>query len=920
MSDDEVRKAILSRREFVQLSAGVLVATGPSDSSGNPRLAFDLVDSTQVLPHERRGESHTTLSLDGKWSVIELPLSVEGEAGYGVYKQVTSKPLIAQVPGEIHLDLMRAGRMEDPDKSDNARTRCRWPEERSWWYRTGFVIPPNFRENFTQSLIFEGIDLYGQVFVNGKFIGSTKDSFSTIAFDVRGVIKEGDNELVVRVTSGMEFVPRPVSSEDFREFPWKITNRERSFTNVRRRFLRKPAYAAYGWDFCDALPNIGIWRPVRLEGRTKVVLHHLRLDTNIQGKAVALEGEVVVENLHPWSEYRCILELFLESPTGQITVQRNGFNLQAGRSSLSSRIPVRDPQLWWPNGMGEQPLYKLVARILCDGIETDRRSQSIGLRTIALDRSPLSEGSRFCFKVNGETVYCKGGGWSSPDLIPARIERERYQGLIAAAQNANFTMLRVNGCAFYEHDDFYDACDRAGILVWQDFPFTCALYPDRDPEFMAMVREEAESAVQRLRHHPSLALWCGNNECAIGMMAGDFGKVSVTVGQNIDGVRIYNQLLPDICRLLDPCRPYLPSSPIGGSEPGGEFSGDRHSPYGLVGLVGGHLEGSGGGVTDEVKLRRWQEFADTFHARFVSEYGAIGPPHMASVRDYLKVDEQSLDSVSWKIHTNAFEGAFSPVAAGIGSYYGDPTGLSMPEFIIYGQMYQAQLIGGFLEAMRFRKNDGQAECQGVLNWSFNDTWGEVGWSIIDHYLRRKASYYWFKRAATPVKVLVRSNNGHLTTRVVNDTLRSYSAEVLSGWMRLDGRAQELEKYSVIIPANGMTEIASVPLPGRIDRNPREWLYAATMRGDEFQQTQAIWTLAPYRDLQVPTPVIESEIRQGVLTVKSKTYCHGVHFPDEGADILADNYFDLLPGVTQRIGIVRSSPSGEFTLRAVMPIK
>jgi beta-mannosidase len=574
--------------------------------------------------------------------------------------------------------------------------------------------------------------------------------------------------------------------------------------------------------------------------------------------------------------------------------------------------------------MGGQPLYQLTARVLCGEEETDRQVQTIGLRTLELDRSQLAGSERFCFKVNGQDVYCKGGNWAPPDLIAARMDAARYQKLVAEARNAHFTMFRVNGVGLYESDDFYDACDRAGILVWQDFTFSCAEYPDQDPAFMALVRNEAQKVVKRLRYHPSLALWCGNNECylSIFLFDSDAAKPDETVG-----FRIYNEVLPDICQVYDPLRPYWPSSPFGGIEPNSGTSGDTHGPYGnffpqeISIMVRSKDEALLRSIADK-NQRSWQQRADEMRSHFVSEYGIIGPPTLASTREYLKPDEISSHSAAWKIHTNHFDSADgngSATATGISYHYGDPKDFSLPQFILYGQMFQALLLGSFLEAMRFRKDDPKSECQGVLNWSYNDTWGEVGWSIIDHYLRRKASYYWFRRGLAPVKVLVRSRDDHLVTRVVNDTLQQYRAVVRCGWVRLDGRANELQQRPVTIPVNGMIEVARAPLPSPTERNPREWLYAATLSGEGIPDDQAIWLLAPHRELASAKPVISTTVQNGVLEVSSAVYCHGVHLEDEGHEVLADNYFDLLPGIPCRIAITTPTPSGKYPLTAVMPI-
>lgn len=839
------------------------------------------------------GPRQPTIVLNGEWSVTALPLDTRDEPGYATFAASDAERLPAKVPGEIHLDLMRAGRMEDPAISDNARTKSRWPEEHSWWYQKEFSVPREFLQQMEQTLVVGGIDLCGQVFVNGKLVGSTKDAFTAFAFDVSGILKEGANELVVRVTSGTEMVPPGNTGTLFKDL-YALRNFE------QRRLLRKPAYS-YGWDWCDPLPNIGITGDVRLEGRSNVVIRDLRMDTVIEDGKVSLEGLATLENLHPWKEIPATLELRLDPPHGAPIEETIPFSGQLGRSTMKCRIGVPDPQLWWPNGMGEQTLYRLSARILCGGKETDRLQRSIGLRTIDIDRSPLPNGSRFAFRINGQRMFARGGNWAPADLIPARIGAERYQALITEAKKANFNMFRVNGVGLYESDAFYDACDRAGILVWQDFTFSYAEFPDSDPEFVALVRREAESQVKRLRHHPSLALWCGNNEC-IWLLVG--GQKDPAKARKVGGAHLYYDVLPEICRVHDPVRSYWPGSPAGGDVPNSENAGDCHWWVDFT-------------MSRDMNSRIRTEVVDNCRARFVSEYGIIGPPNIASVREFLNPDEISLESEPWKIHVNPNEQGTT--RAGIEYHYGKNGAFTLPQFLLYGQMFQAVMQGGALEALRFRKDDPLDECSGALIWSYNDTWGETGWSIIDHYLRRKASYYWFRRAAAPVKVIVRPRGAELVTRVVNDTLHSYAAVFRTGWMRVDGTARDMREHRVEVPANGMVEIAREVVPSASEKNPQEWLYAATMSGDGIPNDQAIWLLEPRRKLTLSPPEINATVHGSTLEVSSSVYCHAVHLVDDGTGVLADNFVDLLPGVPIRIAITAPTKSGTYSLAAVMPL-
>ena len=400
-----------------------------------------------------------------------------------------------------------------------------------------------------------------------------------------------------------------------------------------------------------------------------------------------------------------------------------------------------------------------------------------------------------------------------------------------------------------------------------------------------MVRTEAEAVIKLLRHHASLALWCGNNECTWGFR--DWWNPDQTQRLDLGGQALYNQLLPDLCRHLDPRRPYWPSSPAGGEDPNGELAGDCHwwGPFFM---------------SADMNRRIHHQTFDQCRARFVSEYGVIGPCHLDSLRDYLTPAELRPDSVAWRVHTNLFEK--DTVAAAIRRHYAEPETLDVAGYVLYGQMFQAMIHGHALEALRFRKHDPADDCQGALIWSFSDCWGETGWSILDYYLRRKASYYAFRRAAAPVKVLVRQRGDRLVTRLVNDTLTAFAGTVAVGWWRLDGSARELATHRVTVAANRMIEVGAAPATRPEAHAAREWLYAAVLRdaaGVAFDQS--VWTLAPHRELAVPPPELRvTPLGAGAFEVSSPVYCHGVHAEDHGQALLSDNWFDLLPGVPVRV--------------------
>lgn len=839
------------------------------------------------------------LNLNGKWKVRDEDLACKGVSGLTKTTVADSGWIAATVPGEIHLDLVRAGRMEEPLVSVNAKD-CRWPEKRSWWFVKTFKAAPRLLRCERQQLVFDGLDLYAQVFLNGDLLGESRNAFVPAVFDVRHRLQRGANTLAVRLTAGAEQVPRALRPKVAPRS--KVYGDRMSFPGISR--LRKPQFT-YGWDWVDALPNIGIWRGVRIEGHWGIVLHDLSFSSRIVSEDLAyLETVAIVENLHPWSERTGELELTIAPPKGKAIVERIPLSAQIGRSPVEAWIEIKKPMLWWPNGMGGQPLYHVTARVTCDGRETDCREFDIGIRTVDIDREAMpAGGSRFCIRVNGHDVFCKGGNWIPADAIIARVTPEKHEALVGEARNAHMNMLRIWGGGVYESPDFYTACDRAGILVWQDFMFACAQYPDAEPEFRQAIRAEAEAVVRRLRHHPCIALWSGNNENVWGF-AEWWNNDRSTEDKNlqIGGSILYNQTLPDVCRALDPDRPYWPGSPFGGHTPNSEEAGDCHWWW-------------PGTMNPDINRRISHETFDECRSRFVSEYGVIGPCHPDSVKQYLKPDERHVESRAWKEHTNTFEKAAIPAA--VQRHYADIEGLSLADYTLYGQLFQATMYGRTIEALRFRRYDAETDCQGALIWMFNDCWGETGWTPIDYYLRRKPSFYWLRNAFAPVKAIVRRRGEALITRVINDTLDHCAVEAHFGWVRLDGTVSRVRSKRLQLEPNSMQEIRCETIPPASTLCPTEWIYAAYLTGKGIEPCPSCWLLAPYRELDVPRPDIRVESKGHSIHLSSNVFCHAVHCEDGGLRVFSDNYFDLLPGLTKVIQRVGEKLPTSVKFRAVL---
>lgn len=831
-----------------------------------------------------------TQDLNGFWQLRHEALSVIGMHGLDVVRTKTQDWLNAAVPGEVHLDLIAAGRMEEPLFSTNAPS-CRWPEDRSWWYRTNFVVDAGVMQHQTRELVFDGLDYYAQIFLNGTMIGESENAFVPAVFDVTHCLVEGANELVVRLTVGTERASDQYMGEASAE---NIYGNRQTFKAVAQ--LRKPQFT-YGWDWVDTLPNIGIWRGVELRGYSHVrvfdVKHWCELPTG--NDTCLVHVEVDIENVHPSAEQTGAVAVALTAPDG---ASAGGFELDCmfpvGITRVTRTITVDNPQLWWPNTMGLQPLYRLTVDARVKDRTCETWTREVGLRTVSIDRSPLPEGHRFAIQVNGEDVFCRGGNWIPADAIIARVDKEKYDLLIADAKEANMTMLRIWGGGIYESGDFYKACDRNGILVWQDFMFSCHLYPDDRQAFRDNVRDEAAAVIRRLRHHPCIALWCANNENTWGLdkwwgnAEYDFPDPRLKLG----GRYLYSRILPEVCLSLDPGRPYWPGSPAGGGNPDSEIEGDVHwwGP---------------GTMNKDITRRYRHEIYDECRGRFVSEYGIIGPCQLESTREFLKPEELDVNCRAWKIHTNRFEKETTPAA--IRYHYADPEGLAIQDYIRYGQMFQALMYGRTIESIRFRKLDPLDDCSGAIIWMYNDCWGETGWTPVDYFLRRKASFYWIRNACSPVRALVRQRGDELVTRVVNDTLEARSLRITCGWQAVDGSASELDTRDVEIDANSMLELRREALPAPADRPHDEWVYVAYAEGRGIDPIPSIWTLVPHRQLKTVDPKIDVTVSGSTITLTSRAYAHGVRHYDGGERLFSDNYFDLIPGVPKVIECTGEMP-------------
>lgn len=624
----------------------------------------------------------TVLPLNSNWK-LSYSEHMAGEKRGFPKTANTDAWFAADVPGDVHLDLVKAGLIPEPFFGTNFE-HCIWMEEKDWWYRTSFHSPAK-QESQSVFLLFEGLDTFATVYLNGEKIGTQSNMFIPLSLEVTKRLQSGLNELAVCLAS-------PIYSA-----PVKMSPSIGGFA-PRRLFTRK-AQACYGWDIAPRLVTIGIWRPVKLIVCDELEIANSWIRTKKISKGSAeLEVEVEVVK-HKNFPGRAILEIEVAGKKKSLPLR-----FENKRLMIEDTFFIKDAPLWWPYNHGSPSLQEYSLTITLNEVKIDQESGIFGIRTVELIQEPQGEGkTSFYFKINGKPIFLKGMNWTPPEAIYARITDERYRCLVGEAKRANINALRVWGGGIYSADTFYKLCDQEGILIWQDFMFACGLYP-QDDEFLEQVRQEAEYIVKRLRGHSSLLVWCGDNE-------NDWAHLWNNV-PDYQSNKLNRVCLPEVCGRLDSDRPYIPSSPFS------PWQVDPNSP--LEGDV--HLWKHGSSFRDDFYLR--------CHPRMVTEIGHLSLPNIEVIRSF--IPEESLwplDNEHWRAHCsdtirmgwdNRLQTLFQSIAN---------NGLSAPEnleeLIQKTQHLQSEATRVWVEHF-----SSQPECWGVFLWNLCDCWPQLSDAYI----------------------------------------------------------------------------------------------------------------------------------------------------------------------------------------------
>ncbi|MDO3425762.1 glycoside hydrolase family 2 protein [Chryseobacterium sp. APV1] len=767
--------------------------------------------------------------------------------------------LTASVPGTVHLDLMNNKIIPDPYKDENEK-KVQWIENEDWDYQTSFNISSKDLENQNIELIFNGLDTFSEIYLNGKLIQSTDNMFRKWTIPVRQSLKNGENILQVKFRSAVN-----VGKELAQKVPFTMPESPRSF-------VRKAQYQ-FGWDWGPRLVTAGIWKDVKLNFWNIARLDHIKIEQKILTKQKA------DLNIHA--------EIFA-TEEGKYSFSINGksqnISLKSGLNLISIPYQIQNPKLWQPNGWGDPNLYDIKVSLQKDSKMIAEKSEKIGLRTIELIQEKDAKGKSFYFKVNGKPMYAKGTNWIPGDSFSPRITKEKYQQLIKACKDANMNMIRVWGGGIYEDDEFYKACDENGILVWQDFMFAGSFYPSYE-KFQKNVELEVKDQTERIQNHPSLALWCGNNEIDEAIFNWGYQKQfkyskedSLQVWK--DYKKIFHEVIPNAVKkyATSDKQIYWESSPsIGWGHQESLTEGDSH----YWGVWWG-----------EQPFEIYNEKVP----RFASEYGFQGMPTLETTKSMFSGNpDLSLQNATIKAHEKHSRG-WEIIENYMKRDYKVPT-----DFVKYNyvsQLLQARGMQIAIEAHRRAKPYNM----GTLYWQLNDCWPVVSWSSIDYLGNWKALHYQVKRSFENQVILVEEKEGILNFYGINDgsdTIKDVSLE-----FEVNNFKGENILAAVSTPKQNWEEAIKFDsssineLVGEADKN--ELFLNVILRGkDEKIIAESNYFFAKPKDLKLTKPNLKirkisaTEIEISTDVLAKDVYLMGdTHF--------SDNFFDLLPKTSKRI--------------------
>ena len=789
-----------------------------------------------------------------------------------------SQWLQAKVPGTIHQDLLAHQLIADPYLLNNEQ-QAQWPAQKEWLYQTTILLTPAMAAYQQIELVFEGLDTDAEISINGKVIASVNNMFRVWKFNIRKQLKIGNNQLQVKFLASEK-----IAASAYEKLQPKIPLDERIM-------VRKAAYQ-FGWDWGPRLVTAGIYKNVYLHCWDQLKIAHIQYQQlQIDTAMARLNAKVCINSLVEQN----VSYQIIDSITKQVYASSE-LKLMKGQQFFNIPFSINKPKLWWCNGLGAPNLLNLTFNLQHKNINISENTR-IGLRKIELIQQADQIGKSFYFKLNGLPVFMKGANYIPQDNFIPRVSSAQTKNLIQQAKAANFNMLRVWGGGIYESDAFYNACDESGILVWQDFMFACGLVPG-DAAFANNVKQEIADQLIRLRNHPCIALWCGNNEVAEGWSNWGWQKqYHMNAADSIriwsDYQKIFHQIIPSVIDSLSDGIAYWPSSP--------QFGWGRKESlqYGDI-----HYWGVWWG---EVPFEKYQQKV----GRFVSEYGFQSFPSISTLEKFTNLNDRKLNSSIMQAHQKHPKG-FQIIDQQMGLYYQKPS-----EFDTYAytsQVLQAEGLKIAIEAHR----SAMPYCMGTLYWQFNDCWPVVSWSSSDYFQEKKAAYYFVKKCFATNMLAFKKQQDSLQVCLVSDSLNEMQVQFKFRVMDFTGKKILETNQLLKVAPQSATMLLNKSIASIVSKHSLQNLVAVAsiqkVDGsiiDQYFYFDTVKNLALKKDT-----ILLQQTRQNnqvAITLLSPTLKKNVQLATNISGEFSDNYFDLLPNQTQ---IIYFKPSQLLPLESI----